>query len=171
MRTNPVQRQLLDFLRPLSDTSSNQLIEGFLMVWMDKKNLDPQTNLHKALEKIMQLLQSIKVKHYHVVECLNNQIEKQRWKTAPPKSKKKVHLEMHDVQRETLLCQFLYTYLMYNVQQMFSKGDEQGITKLYKAVYKFLLSFKESRHPPTQCWLLEILNILSIKFNPLDAYR
>jgi hypothetical protein len=38
------------------DTSSVQLIEGFLMVWMDKKNLDGAGNFHKSLEKLMQLL-------------------------------------------------------------------------------------------------------------------
>lgn len=43
---------------------------------MDKKNLDSTTNMHKNLEKIMQILQSVKVKYYHVVECINNLIEK-----------------------------------------------------------------------------------------------
>lgn len=56
MKTNPIQRYVLEFLRPLTDTSPNQLIEGVLMVWMDKKNLDGSTSIHKALEKIMQLL-------------------------------------------------------------------------------------------------------------------
>lgn len=71
MKTNSVQRQLLDFLKPLSDTTTIQLVEGFLMVWMHKKNLDPSMNLNKSLDKIMQLLQSMKVKHYLVVECVN----------------------------------------------------------------------------------------------------
>ena len=67
----------------------------------------------------------------------------------PPKSKKKIVLERHDFQRETLLSQFLYTYLLYNVQPLFSKGDEASLTKLYKAVLRFIGAFKESRHPPT----------------------
>lgn len=71
---------------------------------MDKKNLDNSCYLNKALEKIMQILQSVKVKHHVVVECLNKQIEKLKWKTSAPKSKKKVVLEMIDAQRESLLC-------------------------------------------------------------------
>lgn len=141
------------------------------MVWMHKRNLDPSMNLNKSLEKILQLLQAIKVNHFVVVDCINNQIDRQKLKTMPPKNKKKVTLEMHDVQRETLLCSFMYSYLMYNLQPVFTKQDDQSAAKLYKAVLRFILSFKESRHPPTQCWLLEILNLLAIKYSPADAYR
>jgi hypothetical protein len=173
MKADSVQWYILDFLKPLTDTSSNQLIEGILMVWMDKKNLYHSSNLHKKLEKIMQVLQSVKIKHYHVIECLNQYINKKQWKTTLTKSNKKKPLRLFDIQRETLLCQFLYTYLVYNIQQTFNKGgsEDAGVPKLYKAVLKFIHSFKESRHPPTQSWLLEILNILAIKFSPMDAYR
>lgn len=88
------------------------------------------------------------------------------------------------MQRETLLCQFLYTYLTYSIQQMFNKPTSQQeeasggkdpkdnpIARLYRAVLRFIGCFQESRQPPTLCWLLEILNILSIKFSPMDAYR
>ena len=51
MKTNPVQKLVLDFLRPLNDACSNQLIEGILLVWMDKKTI--QGNIHQSLEKIM----------------------------------------------------------------------------------------------------------------------
>jgi len=56
------------------------------------------------------------------------------------------------------------------VQQLFIKGDEMSVPKLYKAVLKFIHNLKESRHPVTQCWLLEILNLLAIKFSPMLAY-
>jgi hypothetical protein len=46
----------------------------------------------------------MKIQHFLVVESVCNYIEKNKLKTAPPKSKKKIVLEMHDVQRETLLC-------------------------------------------------------------------
>lgn len=92
MKTNSIQNLVLDFLKPLSDTSSNQLIEGILLVWMDKKNLDSHASIHKNLEKLMQILQSIRVKYYQVVECVNNLVEKQKWRTAPPKSKKYLKL-------------------------------------------------------------------------------
>ncbi len=85
---------------------------------------------------------------------------------------------MHDIQRETLLCEFLYSYLLYNIQHQFSSkstssqnGDETATTKLYKQVLRFLGNYKESRHPPTLCWLLEIMHLLSIKFSPMDAYK
>jgi hypothetical protein len=57
----------------------------------------------------------MKIPHHLVVDCLCIYIERHKLKTAPPKSKKKIVLEMPDVQRETLLCQFLYTYLVYNI--------------------------------------------------------
>jgi hypothetical protein len=82
---------------------------------MDKKNLDNTSNVHKSLEKLMQILQSVKLSHYQVVECINQLIQKHDWKTQPPKNKKKVTLLRADAQRETLLCQFLYTYLAFNI--------------------------------------------------------
>jgi hypothetical protein len=30
-----------------------ELIEGIVLVWMDKKNLDTTTNMHKSLEKLI----------------------------------------------------------------------------------------------------------------------
>jgi hypothetical protein len=59
---------------------------------MDKKNLDSHASIHKNLEKLMQILQSVRVKYYQVVECVNNLVEKQKWKTVAPKSKK--HLKL-----------------------------------------------------------------------------
>lgn len=83
---------------------------------MDKKNLDNTSNVHKSLEKLMQILQSVKLSHYQVVECINHLIEKHKWKTQAPKNKKKIVLIRTDAQRESLLCQFLYTYLAFNIQ-------------------------------------------------------
>ncbi len=95
-------------------------------------------------------------------------------RTAAPKSKKKIKLEMNDVQRETLLCQFLYTYLVYNIQQQVKHvvpDESNPVPRLYKAVLKFIQAFKESRQPPTICWLMEIMNILSMKYPTAEAYR
>lgn len=60
---------------------------------------------------------------------------------------------------------------MYNIQEQFIKEkDKASLKLLYKGVLTFVESFKESRHPPTLSWLIEILHIVSIKFDPNDAY-
>lgn len=89
-KTNTIQRQIIDFLKPYADNYTMELIEGIVLVWMDKKNLDTTTNMHKSLEKLIQIIQSVKVPHFQIVECINNLIEKHKWKTLPPKNKKKI---------------------------------------------------------------------------------
>ena len=41
--------------------------------------------------------------------------------------------------------------------------------KTYNSMLKYFNVFKMSRNPFTVCWLLEVLNILSLKFNLLEA--
>ena len=62
-KTNAIQRYVIDFLRPLAETSPHYFVEGIMLLWMNKKNLMGM-NLHKALEKIMQILQSVRMKPY-----------------------------------------------------------------------------------------------------------
>lgn len=47
------------------------------------------------------------------------------------------------------------------------KNKEKKIeesNKIYKSMYSYLMLFKNSRNPFTACWLLELLNILTIKY-------
>lgn len=114
--TNPIQKYVIDFLRPLAETSYNHFINGILLVWMNKKNLVGM-NLHKSLERIMQILQSVRLKPYVVIESVNKFIEKRNLQTKKSSSNKKTELKKIDSQRESMICQFLYTYLLYNISQ------------------------------------------------------
>ena len=58
--------------------------------------------------------------------------------------------------------------MVHNLQWYF-KTEDYGI--IYKNLAKFIKNFIYSRHPSTILWLLEIINIFSNKFVPIDAYR
>jgi hypothetical protein len=69
------------------------------------------------------------------------------------------------------LCQFVYTYLMHTIEYINCKDrvkeNEFNQKKvLYSEVLNFIENFRNSRHPNTICWLLEILHILNNKFPP-----
>lgn len=89
----------------------------------------------------------------------------QRWtKNNPP-------LSVTQTASETLLNSFLYAYLLYN-PSMFDPLLEKRLDdkskeyhKVYNVMIKYFNVFKFSRNPFTVCWLLEILNLVSIKFN------
>jgi len=51
------------------------------------------------------------------------------------------------------------------------KPDEKNkeFNKIYAAMLKYFGVFKQSRNPFTICWLLEILNIISLKWTVSDA--
>jgi hypothetical protein len=74
-KTNPIQKYVIEFLRPLAETSPNYFLEGILLVWMNKKNLVGM-NLNKSLEKLMQILISVRLKPHVVIDSINKFIEK-----------------------------------------------------------------------------------------------
>lgn len=101
-------------MRPLAETSSANFLEGMLAVWMNKKSLG-DLNVNKSLEKMMQILISVRLKPHNVIESINKFIEKRNLMTKKPSTSKVVKLLKIDSQRESLICQFLYTYLLYNI--------------------------------------------------------
>jgi hypothetical protein len=93
----------------------------------------------------------------------------QRWaKNNPP-------LSVTQTTTETLLNSFLYTYLLFNpsmLDPMFerrSDDKQKEYQKTYNQMLKYFNLFKLSRNPFTICWLLELLNILTIKFQVQEA--
>ncbi|CDW85800.1 n-terminal domain-containing protein [Stylonychia lemnae] len=168
-KANLIHKFVIDFLRPLAQTSSPYFIEGILFVWMDKKNLTGM-NLNQSLEKMMQILISVRLSTHVVIEAINLFVQKNDLATKKPSSKKIVKLQKIDSQRESMICQFLYTYLLYNINQQF-KDEQNQLAKIYAAVFKFIKQFQQTKHPLTICWLLEILHILSNKFTASDAYK
>lgn len=138
-------------------------------MWMNKNNL-VGLNLNKSLEKMMQILISVRLKPHIVIESINKFIEKRQLMTKKPSSTKMVKLQKLESQRESMICQFLYTYLLYNISQQF-KNEENSLSKIYSACYKFLKFYYQTKHPSTICWLIEILHILSNKYTASDAYK
>lgn len=69
-----------------------------------------------------------------------------------------------------MLCHFVYTYLLYNISYAF-KSEEGNLVKIYQSVLRFIKLFAISKHPLTISWLLEILYILSAKFNASSVYK
>lgn len=90
-KTNPIQKYVIEFLRPLAETSPHNFLEGILLVWMNKNNLSG-LNLNKSLEKMMQILISVRLKPHVVVESINKFIEKRQLMTKKPSTSKMVKL-------------------------------------------------------------------------------
>ena len=93
----------------------------------------------------------------------------QRWTKTNPT------LIVTQTSSETLLNSFLYSYLLYNpciFDPLFeTRTDDKmrELQKIYNAMVKYFTVFKLSRNPFTVCWLLEILNIVCLKFNLQEA--
>ena len=168
-KTNPIQKYVIDFLQPLADHSPHNFIEGMLKVWLTKAHLEG-LNLSKTLEKMMQMLISVKLKPHTVISAINKLIEKRNLMSKKVNTKKISILKRTESQQESLLCHFLYSYLLFNISSQF-KNEDNNLAKIYAAVYKFIKFFCISKHPSTVCWLLEIMYILSTKFTANDAYK
>ena len=105
-----------------------------------------------------------------MIESINKFIEKRNLMTKKGSSNKKTDLKKIDSQRESMICQFVYTYLLYNISHQF-KTEDNNLAKIYSAVLKFAKFYQYSKHPGTVCWLLEVMHILSVKFSPTAAYK
>ena len=54
--TNPIQRKIIQMLRPIAKKIPDQFIEGALQVWLKKSMLGNNINLNKSYEKIIQMI-------------------------------------------------------------------------------------------------------------------
>ena len=181
-------------MRPIAKNKPDQFIEGALNVWLRKSLLeqDDKNIINRSYEKLIQMLVCVyeaqrnhktgrieytlppdvvihSVIKYIMEAAAKKQIKEplvhsQRWtKNNPP-------LKPNETTSETLLNFFMYAYLVYNPTMFDPLIDEQGDEKqkVYQKVYNNLLryynAFKLSRNPFSVCWLLEILNIVTIKF-------
>eukprot|EP00357_Protocruzia_adherens_P015861 CAMPEP_0114978266 /NCGR_PEP_ID=MMETSP0216-20121206/3710_1 /TAXON_ID=223996 /ORGANISM="Protocruzia adherens, Strain Boccale" /LENGTH=1788 /DNA_ID=CAMNT_0002339441 /DNA_START=180 /DNA_END=5546 /DNA_ORIENTATION=- len=60
--------------------------------------------------------------------------------------------------REAALCHVLYTQIAYLLNRMIERTP---VAATWKAAIKFCKLLEHSKHPSTQLWLLEIINVLS----------
>lgn len=89
-----------DFLQPIAEQNPNNFIEGVLLVWLDK-NLLEGLNLSKSLEKLMQILISLRLKPEIVIAAVNKFVEKRNLLSKKPGSKKLTKLARLECYRES----------------------------------------------------------------------
>jgi hypothetical protein len=164
---NATHKMLIDVLKPIAFNYPNQFLHEILTIWIRKEEIQT-LNVNLCLIKLIQLLSCLELPLYAVIGALNYNIEKLNFASKKVSQKKKVILEKEEVQKESLIFFFLYTYILHNLQFYFRTEDD---TKIYKLFLKFLKYFQYSRHPTTICWMMETLHILSQKFSPKEAYN
>ena len=159
---------MIDFLKPIAYEYSSQIIESFILVWLEKKEISNRIPIQNQLLKVSQILNCLELPVHVVLIAVNNFIDNYRYQVTRVKPKQVVTLDMSECTRESLIFHFLYTYLLHNLQFYFKRED---VVQIYRNLMKFIKSFQHSRHPLTICWLLEILYIFSNKFMVAEAYR
>ncbi|CAI2382310.1 unnamed protein product [Moneuplotes crassus] len=163
---NPTHKMLINILKPIAFCYPNQLIQEILVIWIRKEDIQ-NLNVNLCLIKLIQILSCLELPLYAVIGALNYNIEKMEFASKKVAQKKKVILEREELQKESLIFFFLYTYILHNLQFYFKTEDD---TKIYRLFLKFLKYYQYSRHPTTICWMLETLYILSQKYSPKEAY-
>ena len=111
-----------------------------------------------------------------IIVFIKNYKQKNIDKDVPPlvnvhrPTKNTSKLDKKQTTSESLLNSFIYSYLVYMPSMFDMLFDQRNLernqetNKIYKSMYQYLMLFKSSRNPFTVCWLLELLNILTIKF-------
>lgn len=136
-------------------------------------------NANHNCEKIIQMILSLQIPAHEVMAAANTYIKKD---PDLQSRRQKGILVMDGTQKrigekESRLCQFVYSYLMHTIQFIPLKNRETGDSikedefkktkvQLYHETISLTENFKHSRHPNTICWLLEILHILTNKISP-----
>ena len=83
---------------------------------------------------------------------------------------------------QSLICQFVYTYLLQQISPNFKLNPKQNAVEpaaieaqtqqyiaLYKNMQRFIRSLSFSKHPNTIMWLLEIMHLVANKFKLDDS--
>ena len=161
-----------------------------MTIWLNKKLVgDLKCNVNfKKLIQILVCVQQATVKGKSVemimspcvvIDCLikyirtNEQMKDKINLTRPTKETTK--LSIKHTATESLLNSFMYAYLVYNpsmFDMLFSQKNKpkknEEDNKTYKSMYNYFSLFKNSRNPFTICWLMEIMNIVTLKYNIND---
>lgn len=171
-----------------------KLIDGALQVWLKKRLLGPDVHPNRSYEKIIQILVCLYSAEVNpktnkvdvimpldafmaaVVKYIQNTgghkpretlVNIQRWtKNNPP-------LNPTQTSSETLLNSFVYAYLCHNPcfdPLMENRPEEKAKQQnaFFRDLKQYFNLFKLSRNPFTICWLVEILQLVSDKFNLRD---
>ena len=89
------------------------IIHNLLECWGDSSELGRiGVDVNDGCEKIIQLLLSLNIPHWKVIESVEQYIQKREWVVS--KQKKQTHLDTEAKKSATtqaLYCHFVYTYL------------------------------------------------------------
>lgn len=166
-KSNSIQRKVILLLQEASRECQTHFIEGVLFVWANRDTLG-SLPLNQYYEKLIQLLICIDIPA-DVIISTAAKYEAEKDKGSLKGKSKLTQLYMNKMQHESLMCQFVYAYLLQNVHWHFTQNFD--FKKTFNAAVKFIKRFAASRHPNTICWTLEIVNILTAKFSTSEAYK
>lgn len=158
--------------------SPESFVIGIIDVWLKKSKLQ-SLPVHESLLKFIQILLVLGIESHEIFNAtvkysqINNLDLTKRKGTLT--FKKQTNLEKKEQTKESLLCQFIYTYLLHNISnhsrfKVITEHQKMSINKLYTQAIRFFKCFLGSKHLNTQCWLMEILYILCQKFKLDDRH-
>ena len=187
---NPIQKCIVSMLKDFTEKEPEKVVTGFLKIWeehmeISTKNQDEIHKSNEVCEKVVQLLLCLQVPAHTVINAINVYIDEEQgesiWGTREDEQQNLFKAKINE--RQSSICQFVYTYLMHNIQYISIKSNietrataSEGVAKedefkdekikLYHQVIEMVDKFKKARHPNTTLWLIEILHILTNKFTP-----
>ena len=151
---------------------------------ISRKNIEEVQKSNEICEKVIQIILCLQIPAHTVIEAINSYVyvEQDESFFGPSEDEQPSIYKLKINERQSSICQFVYTYLLHNIQYVSLKGDQEGRQfaegvqkedefrdekiKLYRQVIDLVEKFKKQRHPNTTCWLIELLHILTSKFTP-----
>lgn len=143
----------------------SQFMQRFLNLWLNEKNNYISNDKQYKLSMI-ELLVSLNIPTEVVLNSIYKNIDLDLIKNIK-KSKNKYKdiypfiLNINDCEYESKICQFIYSYIVYNTNQ---KTNINSID-IWKELINLLNYFTESKSPNTLFHIYEIINICLVKLH------
>jgi len=176
MRIDPhaktVKSLIISILKPLTYQYTNETVNGFLNYWIRECQKQQDLRMNPRLMKEIEILVSMNVSTEMIITALSkNQIvidinreyqeEMKRNKKGP------AVLSYNAAKTEAHIFFLLYTYISYAFIDI-SFLKKEYLIKLWTTALNFTKLFTISKSISTHLWLIELLNLLALKYNPKE---
>ncbi len=147
-----------------------QFMQRFLNLWLNENNNYISNDRQYKLSMI-ELLVSLNIPTEVILNSIYKNIDLDSIKNIK-KSKTKYKdiypfiLNTKDCEYESKICQFIYSYIVYNTSQ---KTNINSID-IWRELINLLVYFSESKSPNTLFYTYEIINICLLKLNLKDTF-
>ena len=173
IKNQPIKQYIITIAKNLFVTDSIKFIENLIDLWnLDRINNKGNTAFNPIIDKqyklsIIELLISMEIPLDLILFCVGNILQNNMSKKDLYKKKDKIfETPINESIYEAKIFHFIYSYILLNPNKYSKEKNENEIIEIWKEILNILNnSINNTKIIYSFCWMYEILQLASEKFN------